>query len=81
MNIKAILKHKSLGERIFYAGQYDELIKCGILLHKAYVKAIASGDCILIIEGISEEEKMKTIEQIEFEASISKDVQVRKWES
>ncbi len=79
MNVKVTLIHKSAGERVIYVGLYDEWLNCDLMRNEAYKNAIVSGDCKLLVEGISEEEKNKMIEQMEFELSVSNDCKMNKW--
>ena len=69
MFIKVTLTHKIHGQRIIYAGLYSEFLNCNIMENVTYIKAIVSGDCKLLIEGIDAKEKDEIIEQMKFENS------------
>ncbi len=80
-NIKATLISKEGGERIIYAGVYKEFFACNLVNHSVYKNAIVLENCKLLIEGISTEEKITIIEQMDFEMSLHQDCKMKKWKA
>lgn len=82
MNIKVTLKHNPTGqERAIYAGLFKEFVNSGIMTHNAYEKIVTSGECSILIEGITQEEKVLLMEKMRFELSLKEDGQFRQWKS
>ncbi len=76
-HVTATLMHPHHGARVVYAGSYRNLLKSGMFESNAYVKALGDG-CLIIIKPVTEEERNKAIERLEFEGSVT-DEPIRKW--